>query len=149
MHILYILIFVIELCSFIGSSLKHDPLCSLQMGEKVRICVSIFNSFYFEDKIEYPSSKVDVVEGTCERRTVSFRTELGKQKAAGGTFNEWVMSCKIRDSPVRFDYFLSHAYRANEVFVYFWENDAEQVFLENLSTNIRLSFENVKPLITK
>lgn len=119
-------------------SRKEDPLCKLNSEEKLRICVVVFNSTYFE-AVEFPHSTVGEVEGTCKRKTVYFRTERGKSEATEREFVEWMMSCESSDIKEGFPYFLSQAYRSNEIFVYSRENDTQQMFLDNLSTNVRLT----------
>lgn len=102
------------------------------------MCTAIFNSEYFEETLDYPPSQINWVNGTCEKRTVSFRTEKGKAEATGRNFEEWMLDCKPTDQVyVNFEYFLSQAYKSNELFVYFWESD-EVIFPENLGTNVRI-----------
>ena len=122
---------------------SQDALCGLRSGEKVRICLAIFNSSYFEGKVVYLASNIDEVEGMCERKSVSFRTDNGQMRATGTerTYDEWVMSCKPENSESRFDYLLSSAYHDNEILVYFWEHSTKQMFLETLMTSIRISID--------
>jgi hypothetical protein len=51
-----------------------------------------------------------------------------------------MMSCKLTDEVnVSFNYFLTHAYQSNEIFIYVWNTD-DEIFLENIATNIRITY---------
>lgn len=121
-----------------ASNRNQDPLCSLELKEKVRICMAVLNSTYFNGKVNFPSS-VNWIGGKCIKKTISFQTEVGERLAARREFQEWTMDCDTNneDDGV-FDYLLSQAYEPDQIFIYTWDWHTHDLFLENLSTNVRL-----------
>lgn len=129
-----------------GCSKENEHLCELFEEEKLRICVAIFNSGYFAEKINFSPSDVIAVDGSCEKNDISFRTENGMEKAAGRHFEESMMSCnpkKKDQNEDKLDYLLSGAYENNKIFVFFKHNETQKIYLENLSTNVRYKAGNL------
>ena len=100
--------------------------------------MAVFNSKYFEEKAMYPKN-IDEVAWECKLEMVSFQTKHGRREA-NRVFCERLLECKYTSSKRSdgFHYYLSQAYRSNEVFIYFQNPYTSKIYLENLSTNVRL-----------
>lgn len=95
--------------------------------------MSVFHSDHFEETDRFPRTNVD---GSCVRRTVSFQTAEGIQRATAieQRFQEWMMKCKKDEDK----YYISQAFKPNELLLYFWDNDKQEMHLEALMTKVRL-----------
>jgi len=118
--------------------MKEDDLCRLRDEEKLRICAAVFNTKYFEDKVTLSNAIRNVVR--CRKRTVSFQRKYEKTTAVKCRFREWMLNCKPKID--KFSYFLSHAYASDQIFVYFRNDDTGYIFLENVTTNVRITFSS-------
>lgn len=118
-----------------------DPLCRLiSVGERnqhYRLCVAVSRSSYFKDIIEYPPKEFY----PCELREISFRTAEAIREAGHRRYVERMTLCRSiyvdsdeGDSLI----FISRAYISNQVFVYEFDSLDNEVYLENLSTNISI-----------
>lgn len=125
--------------------LTDDALCKLTRTDRRRVCTAVFNSEYFADRI--PISGAGKFWGRCEMKTVSFQTECGKTEAAGRTFREWMLSCRSSEDKKHFPYLLSQAYQRDQIFVYFQQDNTGDMFLESMSTNVRLTADHVPPFL--
>mgnify|MGYP000921050306 CR=1 FL=1 len=136
-------IIMIFTCMYTVSNYHSDPLCSLEFQEKIRICTAVFNSEYFEKlRFSYPTIKINWVNGSCTKKSISFRTTNGIAEASKKDYEENLMSCRPgyeEENSIEFLYYLSHAYEPNQIFVFksVIENNKKSLFLENLSTNVR------------
>lgn len=133
-----------------------DPLCKLKDHERLRLCGLIFNSEYFDGKVEYPSEYTVVRNFDCEKKEVSFRSAGVKAQAREEPYHEWMILCYMSYMPygmknvemnIENVYFVSRAYNnsnnalsSNDVFVYHHEPDG--IFLVNAFTKIRLRIQD-------
>ena len=115
----------------------EHSLCRLHAEDKQRICIAVFNSKYFEERITF--SNTNRVQAFCELLNISFQTELGKTETAEHTFREWMLDCRPGEDEAKFDYLLSHAYQSHQIFIYFRNGKTGEVYPENLTINLRLN----------
>jgi hypothetical protein len=96
----------------------------------------VLNSLYFRDKIRY-SPKSDFIYG-CKKMEVSFRTEDAIANANDKYYEEWMLWCLAEsiESDTQTEYFVSRAYRPNNVFVFTRDYSSREMYLENLSSGI-------------
>ena len=99
----------------------------------------MFASKYFKDKIEFSNAK-RVKSSICQLETVSFQTDL-KVETVSQNFRERMVHWKVMDKDeFEYSFSLSHAYESNQIFVYIRNEEIGNIFLENLTTNVRLAF---------
>jgi len=103
----------------------------------------VFHSKYFEKRIKFPSGEKFDEADACDLKTVTLQTEHGYEEGAKRRrpFREWMLCCKLEKNEVPFEYWLSHAYVFDQIFVYHWPKESEYVFLEALATEVRLNFD--------
>jgi hypothetical protein len=118
---------------------SDDPICKLNEDERLRVCILVLSSTYFEDGLVFEPHYSYIDETECFKRKISFNDERVKLEAGEKLHEEWMISCRLeKHSPgFRGEYFLSRVYNSvNEVFAYKVDENSD-VVVENLFGNVR------------
>jgi len=124
---------------FAAEDPSNDPICSLKVDERLRVCTIVLSSEYFEGKLEFVP-QYDFVEKTdCKKRRISFQDEKIKAETDGKFYKEWTISCrpKLYYATYQEVYFLSRVYNSiNEICLYRWGGGSKMI-IENRFRNVR------------
>lgn len=114
------LIILIELLSanpgyqYDDNDLSWDPICSLSVNDKVRLCASVLNTSFYRDQLQYTFfANVNKVDSECtEIHTPA--TEVYEEGI------DYMYQCFMNDdvNNMEVSIYLSRGYRNNEVFVH-------------------------------
>ena len=123
-----------------------DPICEivtsdLRQNQYHRLCVQVLTSSDFEGKIEYPRTFRSF---ECFNNEVSFKTDAALERMVGDqTYREFMIRCNstIKDTLKEVSFYVSRAYKPNQVFVYASDN-LGRISLKNLSTNLGVTIES-------
>lgn len=99
---------------------QNDPLCSLLLAEKLRLCAIVMGSSELRGKYTFEPQNI-FIEPVCVKRGVSFRTERGVEISNDKIYEEWMVGCKPKnlDNENQFELlYVSRGYAANCAFVY-------------------------------
>jgi len=71
---------------------------------------------------------------------ISFYKDDSKTEDDGIIYEEWMMGCMVKRmfTENNITYWLSRAYRSNQLFVYKYDFQRDKIFIDNLSVNVRL-----------
>lgn len=114
-----------------------DPLCKLVSGEinqYHRFCAAVTRSSYFKFEITHPRREPH----PCSVEKVFFETTNGVKEAAGKSYWERMTMCYSTNRL----YYISRAYKSNQILVYRRHSSDDKIYLENLSFNISLVDES-------
>ena len=118
------------------------------------MCNLVFNSEYFDGKVQVPTSYSMIGDSDCYRNTISFRRDDVVATVGEREFSEWMIVCYMSPAPFNYDtdyskaYYLSRADSisenaacSNDIFVY---RHGESDFTGNLHYYLVNVFTKVK-----
>ena len=102
-----------------------------------RICASVLGSTFFSDNVETIPFRHQT-SNQCITKEIAFQTEGAIKKSVSLKYQEWMLICEAVkiDSKDKTYYFVSRAYRSNQVFISNSDALDGRVYLVNLSTHI-------------
>lgn len=118
----------------------EDPICTLEADERLRVCMLVLNSEYFEEELKFIPRTVNSMDN-CVKREITFQDEEARYLSGGLLYEEWMISCKPDYYYATFQntYYLSAAYYSeNHVFAYRWDENGNLI-LENRFGNVRFN----------
>lgn len=96
----------------VGNSPDRDPLCSLRMDQKLRVCASLFSLSAFQRSITF-SPIVDNVLLNCVKKRISVAYNPLRR------YEEWVIGCKaLSETNNEITFYVSRGAEGNAIFVY-------------------------------
>ena len=117
---------------------QDDPICSLDSGEKFRLCSIILHSAVYGRRVKFwPGGSS--VGFDCKKKVIEFQTPEMKRRAPSDiTYEEWVISCHAmsRYSNAWKTYFVSRGYSPKNAFIHRFSNG--KLVLEKRGTEINL-----------
>lgn len=122
-----------------------DPFCKLVSGRKRdrknqhhRLCAAVSRFSSLKDSFTYPDP---FLTSPCKMEEVSFKTADGIKESMGKSYFERMTRCYSTAEEIdgkRDFLYISRAYKSTEVFVYRRLASDENIYLENLSTGMKI-----------
>ena len=108
-----------------------------------QLCASVLGSTYFADRVQYPSRvSYNTNQDFWYTEKVFFRTAEGSDEGAAEFYKEFVLPCNADTASEEEEvFYISRAYNPYEVFVFAKDPRNDQLYLENLVTNVSVVHE--------
>lgn len=125
--------------SAVAGDKDEDPMCALNLYQRLRVCSQVINSSHFAREIKFVPEEKYVDEDTCIEKEIFFQDARTRSQAGETIFKEWMIRCRPEQyyADYQNEYFLSRVYNSNsEVFAY-RQGPNSKVVLENLFADVR------------